>query len=75
MQRHAPEPPADLPNSACELWDVLDKLDEDQRVAVVLRYYGQYRASEIATILDMPAATVRSHVKRGLAVLRKELEG
>ena len=74
MQRHAPEPPEELSNSACELWDVLDKLDEDQRVAVVLRYYGQYRASEIAKILDMPAATVRSHVKRGLAVLRKELE-
>ena len=53
---------------------MLDKLDEDKRVAVVLRYYGQYRASEIAAILDMPAATVRSHVKRGLAVLRKELE-
>lgn len=74
MQRHAPEPPDDLPSSASELWDVLDKLDEDQRVAVVLRFYGQYRASEIAKILDMPAATVRSHVKRGLAVLRKELE-
>ncbi|MBT8240435.1 MAG: sigma-70 family RNA polymerase sigma factor [Acidimicrobiia bacterium] len=74
MQRHAPEPPPDLPNSACELWDVLDKLDEDQRVAVVLRYLGQYRASEIAEIMDMPGATVRSHVKRGLAILRKELE-
>ena len=74
MQRHAPEPPEDLPNSACELWDVLDKLDEDQRVAVVLRHFGQYRASEIAVVMDMPAATVRSHVRRGLAVLRKELE-
>jgi RNA polymerase sigma factor (sigma-70 family) len=59
MQRHAPEPPEELSNSACELWDVLDRLDEDQRVAVVLRYYGQYRASEIAEILDLPAATRR----------------
>jgi RNA polymerase sigma factor (sigma-70 family) len=74
MQRHAPEPPEHLPNSAVELWDVLHKLDEDQRVAVVLRYLGQYRASEIAEIMDMPASTVRSHVKRGLAILRKELE-
>ncbi|NNF64534.1 MAG: sigma-70 family RNA polymerase sigma factor [Acidimicrobiia bacterium] len=74
MERHAPEPLEQLPASACELWDVLNKLDEDQRVAVVLRYLGQYRASEIAEIMDMPAATVRSHVRRGLAILRRELE-
>ena len=74
MQAHPPAPPDDLPNSAGELWDVLNKLTEDQRIAVVLRYYGQYRASEIAQIMEMPGATVRSHLKRGLAVLRKELE-
>ncbi len=73
MQRHAPVPPEQLPDSACELWDVLHRLDEDQRVAVVLRYFGQYRASEIAELMDMPASTVRSHVRRGLAILRREL--
>ena len=74
MQRHAPAPPEQLPSSACELWDVLDTLDEDQRVAVVLRHFGLYRASEIAEIMDIPASTVRSHIKRALAILRKELE-
>jgi len=74
MQRHPVVAPTDLPNSAAELWDVLNKLNEDQRLAVVLRYYGQYRASEIASVLDMPAATVRSHIRRGLAILREELE-
>lgn len=74
MQRHAPVPPEQLPDSACELWDVLHRLDEDQRVAVVLRHFGQYRASEIAELMDMPASTVRSHVRRGLATLRRELE-
>jgi DNA-directed RNA polymerase specialized sigma24 family protein len=69
-----PEPPVGLPGGAGELWDVLAKLSEDQRIAVVLRYYGRYRASEIAKIVDMPAATVRSHIRRGLATLRKELE-
>ncbi len=73
MQQHPPEPPDDLPGGAGELWDVLSELPEDQRVAVVLRYYGQYRASEIAQIMDMPGATVRSHIKRGLATLRREL--
>jgi DNA-directed RNA polymerase specialized sigma24 family protein len=74
MQSHPPEAPDDLPGSAGDLWDVLNKLPEDQRLAVVLRYYGRYRASEIAQIMGIPAITVRSHVKRGLTALRKELE-
>lgn len=73
-QQHPPEPPEDLPGQADQLWDVLNQLSEDQRLAVVLRYYGRYRASEIASIMGMPASTVRSHLKRGLATLRKELE-
>ena len=57
-----------------ELWDVLGKLPEDQRIVVVLKYYGGYRASEIASIVDMPGATVRSHLRRGLKALREELD-
>ncbi len=71
---HPPEPPAGLASDAGELWDVLNRLPEDQRIAVVLRFYGGYRASEIAKIVDMPGATVRSHLRRGLAALRKELD-
>ena len=74
MSMHPPEPPAGLADSAGELWDVLGKLPEDQRIAVVLRYYGGYKASEIAEIIDMPGATVRSHLRRGLTALRKELD-
>ena len=74
MQQHPPEPPEDLPAGADELWDVLNRLSEDQRLAVVLRYYGRYRASEIAQLMGMPASTIRSHLKRGLAALREELE-
>ena len=60
---------------ASELWDVLIRLSDDQRIAVVLRYYGGYSASDIAAMLEIPAATVRSHLRRGLATLKKELEG
>ena len=73
MAMHPPEPPAGLASEAGELWDVLAELSEDQRIVVVLRYYGGYRASEIAQIVDQPAATVRSHLRRGLAALREEL--
>lgn len=73
-ERHRPEPPPGLSESADEFRDVLARLPDDQRVAVVLRCYGQFRASEIARILDQPASTVRTHIRRGLATLRKELE-
>ena len=59
---------------ASELWDVLTRLSDDHRMVVVMRYYGGYAASDIAAILEMPAATVRSHLRRGLATLKKELE-
>jgi RNA polymerase sigma-70 factor (ECF subfamily) len=73
MQMHPPEPPADLPPSAESLWDVLHKLPEHQRIVVVLKYYGGYRASEIARFTEQPAATVRSHLRRALSTMRKEL--
>ena len=68
----AEEPCVSAP--ASELWDVLIRLSDDQRIAVVLRYFGGYPASDIAAMLEMPAATVRSHLRRGLATLKKELE-
>ena len=66
--------PNGLAPEACELWDVLDHLTEDERIAVTLRYFGRYRASEIARLVDEPASTVRSRIQSGLAKLKKELE-
>ena len=59
---------------ASELWDVLARLSDDHRMVVVLRYYGGYTASDIAAMLEMPSATVRSHLRRGLATLKEELQ-
>jgi RNA polymerase sigma factor (sigma-70 family) len=78
LQRRKMRPPDPEPSSSAsagELWDVLAHLSDEQRLAVVLRYYGGYAASDIGAMLEMPAATVRSHLRRGLATLRKELEG
>jgi RNA polymerase sigma factor (sigma-70 family) len=74
MAERVPDPPEGLSVEANEFRDVLAKLPEEQRIAVVLKYYGRFRASEIARLLDEPASTVRSHIRRGLATLRKELE-
>ena len=71
---HPPEPPSDLTDFTDGLWDVLDHLTEDQRIAVVLKYYGRYRSSEIAELMEISASTVRYHLREGLRVLKKELE-
>jgi RNA polymerase sigma factor (sigma-70 family) len=73
MNLHPPDRPTDLPPEAESLWDVLEQLPEHQRIAVVLKYYCGLRASEIATIIDQPPATVRSHLRRALGAMRKEL--
>ncbi len=73
MNLHPPTPPPDLTSEAESLWDVLAHLPEHQRIAVVLRYYCGCRASEIAEIIDQPAATVRSHLRRALRSMREEI--
>ena len=73
MGQHETIRPTDLAPEAESLWDVLEHLTEQQRIAVVLRYYCGCNASEIATIVDQPAATVRSHLRRALQTMREEI--
>jgi RNA polymerase sigma-70 factor (sigma-E family) len=54
-----------------ELWQRLLVLPPQQRAAVVLRYYEDLDDDEIAVILDCRPTTVRAHVSRGLAALRR----
>jgi RNA polymerase sigma-70 factor (sigma-E family) len=54
-----------------ELWQRLLSLPPQQRAAVVLRYYEDLDDDEIAAILDCRPGTVRAHVSRGLAALRR----
>jgi RNA polymerase sigma-70 factor, ECF subfamily len=43
------------------------------RMVIVLRYQEELEPSEIADTLDMPVNTVKSHLRRSLAVLRAGL--
>jgi RNA polymerase sigma factor (sigma-70 family) len=71
--RHRPAPPRSGMDDPGELWDILDRLSERQRTAVVLRYYADLPESEIAAILHCRPSTVRSLVQRALTRLREEL--
>ncbi|HEY1986987.1 MAG TPA: sigma-70 family RNA polymerase sigma factor [Terracidiphilus sp.] len=49
---------------------LLTTLPEAQRAALVLRYQEDMTPEEIASALDAPLATVKSHLQRGLRLLR-----
>ena len=49
-------------------------LEEPYRSTVVQRFFYDLSAAEIATRLDVPAATVRTRTKRALARLRSRLD-
>jgi DNA-directed RNA polymerase specialized sigma24 family protein len=46
-----------------------------RRAAVVLRFYEDMSEADIARTLDRPIGTIKSDIHRGLARLRRELEG
>jgi RNA polymerase sigma-70 factor (ECF subfamily) len=48
----------------------LASLPEPQRAALILRYQEDLTPEEIAELLSAPLATVKSHLQRGLRLLR-----
>jgi RNA polymerase sigma-70 factor (sigma-E family) len=56
-----------------ELWARVQALPRQQRAAVVLRYYESLDDDEIADALSCRPGTVRGHISRGLAALRRGL--
>jgi RNA polymerase sigma-70 factor (ECF subfamily) len=52
------------------LEQLLATLPEAQRAALILRYQEDLTPEEIATTLQAPLATVKSHLQRGLKLLR-----
>ena len=52
---------------------LLLRLPAKQRIAITMRYQEDLEPAEIAAILGMPANTVKSHLRRGLAALREWL--
>ena len=75
-ERHetAYENPDEMPESdvAERLEQMLRALPEPYRTTVVLRYADEATPDEIAAILQRPVATVKSHLQRGLGMLRQK---
>ena len=56
------------------VWLALNKLDEEHRTVIVLRYFQNLPAADIAEILSIPEGTVHSRLHTARERLRKVLE-
>ena len=55
------------------VWQAVDKLSERQRTVFLLRYVEELELKEIAETTGMGEGTVKAHLSRALARVRKEL--
>ncbi|HEX5860732.1 MAG TPA: sigma-70 family RNA polymerase sigma factor [Nocardioides sp.] len=72
LQRPDPESVTAIPEID-ETWALVRRLPATQRAVVVLHYYEDLPLVEIGQLLDRPASTVRSDLRRALIRLRKAL--
>ncbi|HWO75752.1 MAG TPA: sigma-70 family RNA polymerase sigma factor [Bacillus sp. (in: firmicutes)] len=56
-----------------DVYVALEKLEENQRNAITLKYLHQFKIREIADILECPDGTVKTWIHKGLETLRLEL--
>lgn len=56
------------------VWSSVDLLSQPQRATLLLFYRQEFSCQEIARVLGVPVATVKSHLHRGRARLRELLE-
>ncbi|SFO09950.1 RNA polymerase sigma-70 factor, ECF subfamily [Pseudobutyrivibrio sp. UC1225] len=57
-----------------ELKEALSKLEEKYRVIIVMFYWQGYSIDEISKVLDLPANTVKTRLKRGRERLARYYE-
>lgn len=76
LEAAGPEPPASADELVDRLLvaDELQRLRPEQRRAVALAFYDGLSHTQVATAMGLPLGTAKTHIRRGLAVLRRRLE-
>lgn len=57
------------------LKELIEKLNEDQKEVIKLRYYLDYSYNDISEITGVPLGTVKSRISKGIDKLRKLVDG
>jgi RNA polymerase sigma-70 factor (sigma-E family) len=82
--RHQPAPPSYVPSAEQHallsgeqdaIVAALRTLPQRQREAIVLRYYADLSEADTALAMGVSRGAVKSHTSRGMAALRRSLEG
>lgn len=70
----ADTPPVGAPEGVPGLTEALLALSDDQRAVVFLHFWVGHTVDEVATVLGVPAGTVRSRLARAMGALRAHPE-
>ena len=70
-----PELAGPVDSEGAELWEAVARLPEKLRTVIHLHYAEGYQTEEIAAMLGIPAATVRTRLRRGRIALKNSLGG
>jgi RNA polymerase sigma factor (sigma-70 family) len=73
-QRAASPESATMHLGDSDLLASLDRLSYEQRAVLVLRYWADWDEAAIAEALGCKPSTVRTHARRALVLLRKEIQ-
>lgn len=66
-------PPPDV-EEYLDLYAALDRLESDQKIYIILKYFEGYTLREMSDLLGQPEATVKSRLYRILSRLRQFLQ-
>jgi len=58
-----------------QVWQAVDQLTPPQKATILLFYRNELGCHEIARVLQLPVATVKSHLHRARTKLRELIEG
>ena len=71
---HSPEISLLVREQCLKVWDTVATLPDKQRSVFLLRFVEEMELPEIATVMGLRVGTVKSHLHRGLAAVRKAME-
>lgn len=58
-----------------DLLEAMDGIEEKYKTVLLLRFYEDYTIPQISTFLNCPEGTVKTNIRRGLALLKQKMKG